>query len=158
MRYKTETEITIIIESFENRTISRDAWKHAEHLTVALHYATNHNYATAYDKMKSGIFKLLDSFGVDLSKEMPYHETLTIFWLKTVFAFVDAEKRGSILSSANELIEKYDKDYPMKFYSRELLFSLAARAKFVEGDLKMFTTTSSDLKFRTDVTQTGFSR
>ena len=137
MRYETEAEITNVIESFENCTISREAWKHAEHLTVALHYAINHNYTTAYDKMKSGIFRLLDSFGVDLSKEMPYHETLTVFWLKTVFEFVEAKKDEAMLKTTNELIEKFDKDYPFKFYTREFLFSPEARANFVKPDIKI---------------------
>jgi hypothetical protein len=137
MRYKTETEITNIIEAFENCTISRDAWKHAEHLTVAMHYALNHDYTKAYDKMKSGIFKLLNAFGVDLKVEMPYHETLTIFWLRTVFEFVEANRGKASVDMANEIIETFDKDYPLKFYSREHLFSVEARYGFIEPDLKI---------------------
>jgi hypothetical protein len=135
MKYKTETEIITIVESFENCTISRESWKHAEHLTVAMHYAINHNYTTAYEKMKSGIFKLLNAFGVDLNVEMPYHETLTVFWLRTVFDSVKANPNKNLLESTNEIIEKFDKDYPLKSYSRELLFSVEARTEFVEADL-----------------------
>ncbi len=135
MEYKTETEITNVIESFENCTISREAWKHAEHLTVAMHYALHYDYPTAYEKMKSGIFRLLKSFGVDLRLEMPYHETLTIFWMKAVYEFVNSDGRGSVLETANEMVEKFDKDHPLKFYSREFLFSGEARAAYVEGDL-----------------------
>jgi hypothetical protein len=137
MRYKTETEVTNIIEAFEACTISRDAWKHAEHLTVATHYALNHDYTIAYDKMKSGIFKLLNAFGVDLNVEMPYHETLTVFWLKTVYDYVDANRNKSPVETANEIIETFDKDYPLKFYSREALFSVEARYGFIEPDLKI---------------------
>jgi hypothetical protein len=135
MRYKNENEISDVIESFENCTISRDAWKHAEHLTVAMHYAVNHDYTIAYEKMKSGIFRLLNAFGVDLNVEMPYHETLTIFWLQTVFDFVKANPNKNLLESTNEIIDKFDKDYPLKFYSRELLFSVEARTEFVEADV-----------------------
>jgi hypothetical protein len=135
MRYKTETEITNIIEAFENCTISREAWKHPEHLTVAMHYALNHDYTIAYDKMKSGIFKLLNAFGVDLNVEMPYHETLTVFWLRTVFDYVNTNRDKSSFEMANVIIEKFDKDYLLKFYSRELLFSVEARTEFIEADL-----------------------
>ncbi len=135
MRYKTEKEATNIVEAFENCTISRDEWKHAEHLTVAMHYALNHDYTIAYDKMKSGIFKLLNAFGVDLDVEMPYHETLTVFWLKNVFDYVNANQGKSSIEIANEIIEKFDKDYPLRFYSRERLFSIEARNGFVEADL-----------------------
>ncbi len=134
MRYKTETEITNIVESFEACTISREAWKHAEHLTVATHYALNHDYIIAYDKMKSGIFKLLNAFGVDLNVEMPYHETLTVFWLKTVFDYINANPNKSSIEITNEIIETFDKDYPLKFYSRKRLFSVEAKNGFIEAD------------------------
>ena len=34
-----------------------------------------------------------------------------------------------------EMEEKFDKEYQLKFYSRELLFSDEARAKFIADDL-----------------------
>jgi hypothetical protein len=136
MRYKTDKEIFNIVRSFEDATISHDDWKHAEHLTVALHYLNLYDIEEATAKMREGIFKLLGAFGVDLTKEMPYHETLTVFWMRTIANF-DASKNGaSLLDKANELVAEYDKDYPLKFYSREFLFSDGARARFVEGDLQ----------------------
>ena len=50
--------------------------------------------------------------------------------------FQRVEERRFILEKANELVAKYDKDYPLRFYSREYLFSDEARADFVEGDLR----------------------
>lgn len=136
MRYKTESEIAKVISTFEDATISRDKWKHAEHLTVALHYLSLHDIDTATEKMRSGIFKLLtEGFLIDLSKEMPYHETLTIFWMRTVADFNASKNGDSLLDKSNELVANYDKDYPLKFYSREYLFSDDARERFVEGDL-----------------------
>jgi len=135
-RFNDEKEIAEVVRTFEDATISRDAWKHAEHLTVALHYLTMHDMETATAKMRGGIFKLLtEGFEVDLSKEMPYHETLTVFWMRTVDDFRHSKSGASLLDKANELVARYDKDYPLKFYSREFLFSDEARAKFVEGDL-----------------------
>jgi hypothetical protein len=135
MKYKTEIEIRELIESFENGTISRDDWRHAEHLTVALYYLSHHDYETALTKMRDGIFNLLRAFEVDLSKEMPYHETLTVFWMRTVANFSNSKNGASITEKANELVEKFDKDYPLRFYSREFLFSDEARGNFIEGDL-----------------------
>ena len=134
MRYKSEKELTEIVKVFENCTFAREDWRHAEHLTVALFYLSNHDYETAFEKMRDGIFNLLKSFGVDLSKEMPYHETLTVFWLRTVEDFNKSKNGSSILEKSNELIEKFNKDYPLRFYSRETLFSEKARAEFVEAD------------------------
>ena len=135
-KYMTEAEIEDVVRSFENATISRDVWKHAEHLTVALYYLNHYCIETATEKMRSGIFNLLTSgFRLDLSKEMPYHETLTIFWMRTVADFYASRNGASLLDKANELVANYDKGHPLKFYSREYLFSDEARAAFVEGDL-----------------------
>lgn len=134
--FNSELEITDLVRSFEDATIAREDWHHAQHLTVALYYLTHHDIDTATAKMRDGIFKLLSAFAVDLTKEMPYHETLTIFWIRTVEEFSRAASGMSIVEKANSLVEKFDKDYPLKFYSREVLFSDAARAGFVEGDLR----------------------
>jgi hypothetical protein len=86
--------------------------------------------------MKSGILNLLvKGFDVDLTKEMPYHETITLFWMRIVEDFNASKNGASLLEKANEVAYKWDKDYPLKFYSRELLFSDEARAKFVEPDI-----------------------
>ncbi len=140
MRYKSESEIAEVVRTFEDATISRDTWKHAEHLTVALHYVCLYDIDTATDKMRRGIFKLLQAFEVDLTKEMPYHETMTVFWMRTVAAFNSSGNGVSLLEKANDVVERYDKEYPLRFYSRELLFSDKARACFVEADIKPFET------------------
>ena len=87
MRYKTEDEILSIVKSFETGTISREDWRHAEHLTVALYYLSHHDFEASLTKMRDGIFNLLKAFEVDLTKEMPYHETMTVFWIRTVSEF-----------------------------------------------------------------------
>lgn len=135
-KYEKEGEITELVTSFEDATISRDDWRHAEHLVVALYYLSRHDMETATGKMRDGIFNLLrKAFNVDLTKEMPYHETLTVFWMRTLAEFNASKNGASLLEKANEVAADYDKDYPLKFYSREFLFSDKARAEFVEPDL-----------------------
>lgn len=136
MKYADESEIISVVESFERGTISRADWRHAEHLTVALYYLSKYDYETALSKMRNGIFNLLKSFGVDLTIEMPYHETLTVFWLRTINDFRKTKNGNSMLDISNQLIEHFDKDYPLEFYSRDFLFSDEARRNFVPGDLQ----------------------
>ena len=136
MAYKSEDEILNIVCVFENGTIARADWRHKEHLTVAFYYAFHHDFETALAKMRGGIFNLLNAFDVDLSKEMPYHVTLTVFWLRTIFDFLESQKEKSFVETANRVLDVCgDKDLPLKFYSRELLFSDDARKSFVESDL-----------------------
>lgn len=137
MRYKNEDEIAEIVRTFEDASIDRDAWKHAEHLSVALHYVSLYDLDTATKKMRDGIFKLLtDGFKADLEKEMPYHETLTLFWMRIVADFNATRNDVSLLEKTNDLVASYDKDHPLEFYSREFLFSDDARDHYLEPDLR----------------------
>jgi hypothetical protein len=138
MRYEDDEEIEKLVAAFEDASIARDVWKHAEHLVVALYYASKyHNVETATDRMRDGLFNLLgEGFKVDLTKEMPYHETLTVFWMRTVDEFSRSTNGIPLHEKANSLIEEYDKDYPLRFYSHEFLFSDEARGRFVEPDLE----------------------
>lgn len=134
-KYETEDEILALVKSFENGAIAREDWNHAGHLTVALYYCAHHDLAAATEKMRRNLLHHLKAVGVDLTKEMPYHETLTAFWMRTVNDFRTSKNGAPLLVTANELIAGFDKDYPLRFYSRELLFSDEARARFVEADL-----------------------
>jgi len=137
MKYRDEDEIEKLVAAFEDATIARAVWKHAEHLIVALYYANKYDLETAIAKMKDGLFNLLtEGFKVDLTKEMPYHETLTVFWMRAVNEFARSTNGLPLHEKANSLIETFDKDYPLRFYSREFLFSDEARAVFVEPDLR----------------------
>jgi hypothetical protein len=136
--YDKEEDIVELVTAFEAATIPRDDWKHREHLIVALYYVSHFDNDTAADKMRSGILNLLaNGFGVDLSKEMPYHETITIFWIRTLADFHAASNGLPINEKIVEMLRRFDKDYLLKFYTRERLFSDEARARFVEVDLRL---------------------
>lgn len=137
-KYNSEEEIYELLKSFETGTIARDRWKHAEHLVVALCYLRNDRLEAATARMRTGIFNLLRAFGVDLDTEMPYHETITVFWMRTAYAYMLMNEALSFVEKVNGLCELYDKDHPLKFYSRELLFSDRARAEYIEPDLRSF--------------------
>jgi len=138
MSHLTEEEILDIVRAFEDGTIKRADWRHAEHLTVAFYYAFHHDYETALMKMRAGIFNLLGCFEIDLSKEIPYHETLTVFWMRTINDLLKKQNDHSLVETANEVLKICgDKDLPLKIYSREFLFSDEARKNYLESDLQL---------------------
>ena len=136
MEFKDEKETADIVRRFEAATFSRSEWRHAHHLVVALDYVNRYDLDTAIDRIRTGLFNLLDAFGVDRSKEDPYHETLTVFWMRAVSEFNAAKNGASLIDKVNELLTTYDKDYPLKFYTRGYLFSDEARKRFVMSDLR----------------------
>ncbi|HYJ89801.1 MAG TPA: hypothetical protein VEV84_00705 [Pyrinomonadaceae bacterium] len=135
-KYETEKDVVDLVRAFEAATVSREEWKHAEHLIVALYYVSHYDVETAIEKMRSGILNLLDNgFKVDLTKEMPYHETITVFWIRAVAEFHASSNGKPIGEKIAEMVERFNKDYLLSFYSRERLFSDEARARFIESDL-----------------------
>ena len=136
MIYKTDEEIFLLITAFEERTLPKADWTHAAHLTVGLYYCVHHPFGAAKNLMSDGIYWLNDAHGTPNTETSGYHETLTVFWLKTVAEFLDESAGKSLAETANGLIaSRCDAKLPLKFYSRELLFSAAARAQYVEPDL-----------------------
>lgn len=134
--YDSEEAILALIEQFEACSIPRDEWKHREHLVVALYYVSKFDLDAATKRMRRGILRLLEhGFGVDLEKEMPYHETLTVFWMNAVHKFWSERREHPLPQIAGEMIANLDKDHPLRSYSRERLFSDEARKNFVEPDL-----------------------
>jgi hypothetical protein len=143
-KYKSDKEIIALVTSFEDASIARGVWKHAEHLVVALYYVTKYDLENAITKMRDGLFNLLvEGFKVDLTKEMPYHETMTVFWMRTVDVFARENSAMTLTEKANNLIRTFDKDYPLKYYSRDRLFSDDAKARFIDPDLSELSATQA---------------
>jgi hypothetical protein len=138
MRFKDDTEIQRIVSAFETATITRENWKHAEHMIVGLYYLETLGYQLACNRMRGGILNLLlRAFNVDFLKEMPYHETITIFWLETLDRFrLTAAPDLELYEKVNRMLELFDKDYPLRYYSRDRLFSEEARRSYLAPDLQ----------------------
>lgn len=140
MIYKNDDEVELLIKAFEERTLPKSDWTHAAHLTVGLYYCFHHPFGIAKNLMSDGIYWLNDAHGTPNTETSGYHETLTVFWLKTIAAFLEknaAEKSIAVL--ANGLLSSVDDTkLPLKYYSRELLFSTEARLNYIEPDLEKF--------------------
>lgn len=134
--YNNDTEIIDLIERFETRSLPKSEWTHAAHLTVALFYCTSHPIGTARNLMRDGIIWLNDSHGTENSDTSGYHETLTWFWMDVVHEFILGRRKGEPLyMMANALVNALSSDLPLHVYSRELLFSVAARSYYIAPDL-----------------------
>lgn len=136
--YRRAGEILEILRGFETRALPRERWTHAAHLTVALWHLLQYEWPAAVERVREGIKRYNEAHGVANTRARGYHETLTIFWLRHVRAFLarDYNEARPLVSLANELIARADRDLPLEYYSRALLFSPEARAEWVEPDLR----------------------
>ena len=66
-----------------------------------------------------------------------YHETITVLWMRVLADVRAAGASGELSDILREHPALADKDLPLQYYSRALLFSEAARAAWVEPDLRV---------------------
>ncbi|HYN25925.1 MAG TPA: hypothetical protein VES69_12865 [Pyrinomonadaceae bacterium] len=132
--YENQSEIEAVVEGFESCVTAKDDFTHRSHLTVAVYYL--HNAQTeATEKMRAGLLRFLDHHGVGRAK---FHETLTIFWIRTVSAFLERlDQKLPLLEMTNAVIESLgDSRSVFEYYSEGLLRTDESRNGWVAPDLK----------------------
>jgi len=135
--YRTVEEVFEVLRGFADRTLPRERWTHGAHLTVALWHLLQYDWPEAVTRVRAGIKAYNAAHGVRQTPTGGYHETLTLFWMRAVRAFLETGRNEgrSLVALANALVASADRDLPLRHYSRELLFSTEARAGWVEPDL-----------------------
>ena len=134
--YRAAEEIASLVSAFDDCSLPRPEWTHAAHLTVALWYLLRHDAGEATNLIRAGILRYNAAHGIAATPTGGYHETLTLFWIRCVRQYLAAHTQDTpLLALANGLVARYDKNTPLKYYTRERLFSPVARAGWVEPDL-----------------------
>lgn len=137
--YRNAAEVLALVRDFRFRTLPREQWTHRAHLTVALWHLLRYPWTEAVERMRYGIKRYNRAHGIITTPESGYHETITLFWMKMVRQYLSNLKmpKCTLSALANGLVQFYgDKDLPLKYYSRERLMSVEARAVWVEPDLR----------------------
>jgi hypothetical protein len=128
----TDSDIESFIRAFEDGSLPRSEWTHARHLIMALWYLRRHDRDEATRLIRDGIRRFNERQG----NVTGYHETITSAWVVVIKRFLgvsDLDAPVSVLAG-KLLDERGDKDYLLRFYSREQLFSDEARACWVPPD------------------------
>lgn len=131
--FSTEASIQALVRGFQERTLPKVQWTHEAHLVTALWYHKNYSALEAICYLRSGIISYNISVGGKNTPEDGYHETMTLFWCRTVNQFVEANRGLSLVELVDKFLnsEMALKEYPLRFYTRERLFSLQARATYI---------------------------
>jgi hypothetical protein len=133
----TENEIAAFIDRFESGTLSRAEWNHAAHLTIALWYARQTTDDEGLGIVRQRIQACNTAVGIPNTENAGYHETLTRLFWRGVCAYQKLFEAEPLALSLERLLASplADRKWGLAFYTRDRLYSKAARLDWLEPDL-----------------------
>jgi hypothetical protein len=120
------------------RTLPRVEWTHEAHLAACACLLLEYPDFVASRDLPGTIATYNEAVGGVNDATQGYHETITRFSIAAVSAHLAADGQGTLVQRVNRLLgsERGRRDYPLRFWSRDLLFSTPARLGWVEPDLR----------------------
>ena len=136
--FDSDAAITRIGEGLLARTLPRADWTHEAHL-AATTYLLTRRPEIDLDKLLPDIIRGYNaSVGGVNDDSQGYHDTITRVFLHGARLFLrgaDPETPLHDLVNALLLSPQGRRDWPLRFYSAERLFSVEARRRFVPPDI-----------------------
>jgi hypothetical protein len=136
--FASDDAISRIGEGLLARTLPRADWTHEAHLGATIYLLTRRPDIDLDRQLPAIIRSYNESVGGVNSDTQGYHETITRSFLHGARLFLAEADFGSPLHElVNGLLRSPmgRRDWPLRFYSRDRLFSVAARRDFVPPDL-----------------------
>jgi len=126
-----------LAREFKARTLPKPEWTHEAHLKVGLWHVLRHP-GEALDLLRERIRLYNESTGVANTPTSGYHETITRFYLGLIADYLAAgdSRRPIDELAAGLLATMGERDLPLRYYSRERLFSSEARLGWLAPDLQ----------------------
>lgn len=119
-------------------TLRREEWTHEAHLAACLYIVAERPDIVPERDIGNIIRRFNVSVGGLNSDSEGYHETITQCFIGGVRAFLARTETGlPLIDKVNALLRSAEgrRDWPLRFYSRELLFSKEARLRLVDPDV-----------------------
>ncbi len=136
--FESDAAVERVGEGLLSGTLPRAEWTHEAHLAATTYLLLRHPEIDLDTELPRLIRRYNESVGGVNSDSEGYHETITRVFLRGVRLFLDETDTGERLHElVNELLlsPMGKRDWPFRFYSRERLFSVEARRKFIEPDM-----------------------
>ena len=136
--FTTDAEIEHLGEGLLARSLPREEWTHEAHLAATTYLLTHRSDVDLDTELRGIIRRYNESVGGVNSDTEGYHETITRSFLHGVRLFLaEADREAALHELVNALLRSPmgSRDWPLRFYSRERLFSVEARRNFVAPDI-----------------------
>ncbi|WP_423604191.1 hypothetical protein [Sphingomonas sp. MS122] len=135
--FTTDAAIVHLGEGLLVCTLAREEWTHEAHLAACLYLLARRPDIDVDARIAGLISRFNESVGGVNDDHSGYHDTITRAYVAGVRRFLRERATGELIVDVNALLasEVGGRDWPLRFYSRERLFSVQARRGFVEPDL-----------------------
>jgi hypothetical protein len=136
--FKDDATIVAIGEGLLARTLPKEAWTHEAHLAACTWIARDRPDIAPEQDMAAIISSYNEAAGGVNDDTQGYHETITQVYIAGVKAhLLEIGRDKPLWQAVNALLlsERGRRELPLKFYSKELLFSVPARRGFVKPDI-----------------------
>jgi len=136
--FTSDAEIKRIGEGLLARTLPRNDWTHEAHLAATTYLLTRRPDVDLDKQLPEIIRSYNESVGGVNSDTEGYHETITRVFLHGVRLFLaEANLKDPLHELVNGLLlsPMGRRDWPLRFYSKERLFSVEARKAPIPPDL-----------------------
>jgi hypothetical protein len=130
--------IVDFIQDFEACRLPKARWTHEAHLTAGFWYLDKHAPSEAMDVIRGRIQRHNESVGTANTDDSGYHETITRLYLWGIDQHRARHRDLPFEESLALLLASPlgESAWPLRYYSRDRLFSVAARRGWVEPDLQ----------------------
>ena len=136
--FASDDAVARVGEGLLARDLPREEWTHEAHLAATTYLVLRHPEIDLDAELPGLIRRYNESVGGVNSDTEGYHDTITRVFLHGIHLFLaEADTAESVHDLVNELLlsPMGRRDWPMRFYSRDLLFSVPARRGFVTPDI-----------------------
>ena len=135
--FERDEDISAIGEGLLARTLPREAWTHEAHLGACLWLLTERRDVDVDAEIGTIIRRFNESVGGVNDDTQGYHDSITRAYVAGVRLFLSQTAETGLAARVNAMLlsDVGRRDWPLRFYSRELLFSVEARRNFVLPDL-----------------------
>ena len=135
--FARDTDIRALGEGLLACALPREAWTHEAHLAACLWLLSERPDIDVDAEIAPIIRRFNESVGGVNDDTQGYHDSITRAYVAGVRLFLSETTATGLAERVNAMLlsDVGRRDWPLRFYSRELLFSVPARRGFVEPDL-----------------------
>lgn len=135
--FDTAAVIRRVGEGLLDRSLPKPDWTHEAHLAACAWLVLERPDVMPEGDLPDIIRAYNLATGGENTDSAGYHETLTQLYVIGVRRFLESCAEEGLLAKVNALLasDMAPRDWPLHFYSREVLFSAAARRNWVEPDV-----------------------